>query len=65
MNLLHLQVYNNHHKQILRHFHPKHQHIPPPPNLSDLETISFSKSVNQFLYCKEVNCVLCYDSTCQ
>ena len=34
------------------------QHIPPPPKLSPLETISFSKSVSQYLFCKEVQSVL-------
>ena len=44
---------------------PQPQHIPPPPELSPLETISFSKSVSQYLFCKEVHCVLFSDSTCQ
>ena len=30
----------------------------PSPNLSHLETISFSISVSQYLFCKEVHCVL-------
>ena len=29
-----------------------------PRNISPLETISFSESVSQFLFCKEVHCVL-------
>ena len=32
--------------------------IPPPPKLSPLETISFSKSVSQHLFCKEGQSVL-------
>ena len=28
------------------------QRISPPPNLSHLETVSFSKSVSQYLFCK-------------
>ena len=39
---------------------PHPQGIPPPPKLSPLETISFSKSVSQYLFCKEVHCVLFY-----
>ena len=31
---------------------PQPQRIPPPPTLSPLETISFSKSVSQYLFCK-------------
>ena len=38
---------------------------PQPPHLSHLETISFSKSVRQYLFCKEVHSVLFSDSTCQ
>ena len=34
------------------------QCIPASPNLSHLEIISFSKSVSQYLLCKEVHCVL-------
>ena len=30
----------------------------PTPNLSHLETVSFSKSVSQYLLCKEVHCAL-------
>ena len=30
----------------------------PPHNLSPSETISFSKSVSQYLFCKEVHCIL-------
>ena len=45
---------------------PNPQCIPPPPNLSHLETISFSKSMSQYLFCKEVHCVLLFlDSTCK
>uniref|UniRef100_A0A8D1YMF7 GTP-binding nuclear protein Ran n=1 Tax=Sus scrofa TaxID=9823 RepID=A0A8D1YMF7_PIG len=29
----------------------------PTPNLSPLETISFSKSLSQYLFCKEVHCI--------
>ena len=36
----------------------------PPPNLSHLETITFSKSASQYLFCKEVHCVLFLDSAC-
>ena len=39
----------------------KPQCIPHHPNLSPLETISFSKSVSQHLFCKEVHCVLFLD----
>ena len=35
---------------------PKPQPILPTPNLSPLETVSFSKSVSQYLFCKEVHC---------
>ena len=35
----------------------------PHPHLSPLETISFSKSVSQYLFRKEVHCVLFLDST--
>ena len=41
------------------------QRIPLPPKLSPLGTISFSKSVSQYLFCKEVQSVLFSDSTCQ
>ena len=37
---------------------PQPQRISPPPKLSPLETISFSKSVRQYLFCKEVHSVL-------
>ena len=37
---------------------PQSQRIPPPPKLFPLETISFSKSVSQHLFCKEVQSVL-------
>ena len=37
---------------------PNFQCIPPPPNLSPLETVSFSKSVSLYLFCKAVHCVL-------
>ena len=37
-------------------FHPPHKFFP-------LETISFSKSVSYYLFCKEVHCVLFSDST--
>ena len=50
------------------HFHrisiPQPKHIHPPPKLSPLETISFSMSVSQYLFCK-VQSVLFSDSTCQ
>ena len=41
---------------------PQPQCIPPPPKLSPGETISFSKSVSQYLFCKEFHCVLFSDS---
>ena len=44
---------------------PHPQRIPPPPHLSPLETISFSKSESEYLFCREVHCVLLSDSTCQ
>jgi len=44
---------------------PQPTHIPPPPKLSPLETISFSISLSQHLFCKEVQSVLFSDSTCQ
>ena len=44
---------------------PQPKHIPPPPKLSPPETISFSMSVSQHLFCKEVQSVLFSDSTCQ
>ena len=37
---------------------PNPQPIPSPPNLSPLETMSFSKSMSQYLFCKEVHSVL-------
>ena len=42
---------------------PNPQRIPPPPNPSHLETVSFSNFVSPYLFCKEVNCVLFLDST--
>ena len=65
MNLLHLELYGDHHNPIFSISIPNPQYIPPTPNLSPLETISFSKSVSQYLFCKEVHCVLSSDSTCQ
>ena len=47
-------------QQILEHFHPQFPAYPPTPNLSPLETISFSKSMSQYLFCKEVHCVLLF-----
>ena len=44
---------------------PNLQHNPPSPNTSHLEAISFSKSVSQHLFPKEVHCVLFLDSTCK
>jgi len=44
---------------------PNPQCILLPLNLSHLETISFSKYVSQYLFCREVHCVLFSDSTCQ
>lgn len=44
---------------------PNPQYISPPPNLSHLETLSFPKSVNQYLFCKEIHCILFLDSTCK
>ena len=41
---------------------PNSQPIPHPPNLSPLETISFSKSMSQYTLCK-VHCILALDST--
>ena len=43
---------------------PNPQH-PLTPNLSHLESLSFSKSVSQYFFCNEVHCVLCLDSTCK
>ena len=43
---------------------PNPQCIPSAPNLSHLETISFSKSVSQYLFCKEIHPVLFLDSAC-
>ena len=51
--------------QFYRIYIPQHQHIPPPPKLYPLETVSFSKSVSQYLFCKEVQSVLFLDYTCQ
>ena len=42
---------------------PQPKHIPPPPKLSPPETISFSMSVSQHLFYKEVQSVLFSDST--
>ena len=44
---------------------PDPQRIPSPSNLSHLETVSFPKSMSQYLFCKEVNYVLFSDSTCK
>ena len=44
---------------------PQPKHIPRPIKLSPPETISFSVSVSQHLFCKEVQSVLFSDSTCQ
>ena len=44
--------------QFYRFSIPQPQCIPPPPELSPLKTISFSKSVSQYLFCKEVHSVL-------
>ena len=44
---------------------PNHQCIPQTPTLLLWKTLSFSKSVSQYLLCKEVNCVLFLDSTCK
>ena len=44
---------------------PNPRHIPPVPNMSHLETISFSKSVSHYLLCKEVHYGLFLDSTCK
>ena len=41
---------------------PNPQRNPHPPNLSPLETISFSKSVSRYLFCKEVHSVLFFIS---
>ena len=41
---------------------PQPQRIPPPPKLSPPETRSFSMSVSQHLFCKEVQSVLFSDS---
>ena len=35
----------------------------PPPNLSPLETVIFSKSVSHYLFCKQVHCIFFLDST--
>ena len=43
---------------------PNPRCIPPPLNLSHLETVSFSESLSQYLFCKEVHCVFFLDSTC-
>ena len=43
---------------------PQPKHIPPPPKLFPLETISISMSVSQNLFCK-VQSLLLSDSTCQ
>ena len=51
--------------QFYRIFIPHPQPIPPTPKLFPLETISFSKSVRRYLFCKEVHWVLFSDSTCQ
>ena len=40
---------------------PQPQHIPPSP----LEIISFSESLSQYPFCKEIHSVLFSDSTCQ
>ena len=40
---------------------PHTQHVPPPLKLSPLETLSFSKSMSQYRFCKEVHCILFSD----
>ena len=49
--------------QLYRISIPQPQGIPPPPELSPLETMSFSKSVSQYLFCKELHSALFSDST--
>ena len=44
---------------------PQLQHITRLPELPPVETISFSKSVSQYLFYKEVPSVLFSDATCQ
>ena len=44
---------------------PQPQRVPPRPELSPLGTVSSSKSVSQYLFCKEVHCVFFSDSTWQ
>ena len=44
---------------------PNPQPLSPAPNLSPLETVSFSKPVSQYPFCKEVHFVLFSDSTCK
>ena len=44
---------------------PHPQRIPLSPKLSPLETIGFSMSGSQDLFCKDVHCVLFSDSTWQ
>ena len=34
---------------------PNPQHIPPSPKLSHLESLSFFKSVSEYLFCEEVH----------
>ena len=58
MNLSHLQLYNDHNNLISQDFHPTAQAHPPPSKLSPPETVSFSMSVSQHLFCKEVQSVL-------
>ena len=65
MNLTHLWLYNGHNNPISQDFHPTTQAHPPTPELSPPETIGFSISVSQHLFCKEVHWVLFSDSTCQ
>ena len=44
---------------------PQPKHIPPPPKLSPPENITFSMSVSQHPFCKEVQSVLFSDPTCE
>ena len=54
MNLSH----NDHNNLISQDFHPTAQAYTPTPKLSPPETISFSMSLSQYLFCKEVQSVL-------
>ena len=62
---LKILFFNYHNNLISQDFHTTDQAHPPTPKQSPTETISFSMSVSQHLFCKEVQSVHFLVSTCQ